>query len=243
MSQSVRRAALILDSIAARPKSVAELAAEFGLHRSTMFRELQTLEDVGYARRRADGSYVLAFHLVSLAQTALENLDLRQAASAHVRELHEVVGNTLHVAALIDDTIVYVDKVEDQGGVRMYSRIGSRVLPYCTGVGKAILADLDEHRRDAVLAGTDWKSYTARTITSRAALDVELEAISARGWAVDDAEFEDFVNCVSVPIRSSVGVLGALSLTAFRMVQDVEQLQHRIPLLQRTAARIAREIG
>lgn len=243
MSQSVRRAALIIDSIAARPKSVTELAAEFGLHRSTMFREMQTLEDVGYARRRPDGSYVLAFHLVSLAQIALENLDLRQAASAHVRELHGVVGNTLHVAALIDDTIVYVDKVEDQGGVRMYSRIGSRVLPQCTGVGKAILADLDGQRRDAVLAGTDWKQHTARTITSRPALDVELDAISARGWAVDDAEFEDYVNCVAVPIRSSVGVLGALSLTAIRMVHDLDELAHRIPLLQRTAARIARDIG
>ncbi|WP_067196303.1 IclR family transcriptional regulator [Microbacterium sp. XT11] len=243
MSQSVRRAARILDAIAAKPKTVAELAVEFGLHRSTMFRELQTLEDVGFARRRSDGSYVLAFHLVSLAQVALENLDLRQAASAHVRELHEVVGNTLHVAALIDDTIVYVDKVEDQGGVRMYSRIGSRVLPHCTGVGKAILADLDGTRRDAVLAGTDWTPHTARTITSRADLDAELDAVSARGWAVDDAEFEDFVNCVAVPIRSPVGVVGALSLTAIRMVQDLDELALRVPLLQRTAARIAREIG
>ncbi|MFF3026291.1 IclR family transcriptional regulator [Microbacterium sp. NPDC057944] len=243
MSQSVRRAALIIDSIAARPKSVAELATEFGLHRSTMFRELQTLEDVGYVRRRADGAYVLAFHLVSLAQIALENLDLRRAASVHLRELHEVVGNTLHVAALIDDTIVYVDKVEDQGGVRMYSRIGSRVLPHCTGVGKAILADLDEHRRDAVLAGTDWTAHTARTLTSRSALDAELDVISARGWAVDDAEFEDFVNCVAVPIRTAMGVVGALSLTAIRMVQDLDDLAHRIPLLERTAARIAREVG
>lgn len=242
MSQSVRRAAGILDSIAAKPKSVAELAAEFGLHRSTMFRELQTLEDVGYARRRADGCYVLAFHLVSLAQIALENLDLRQAASAHVRELHAVVGNTLHVAALIDDAIVYVDKAEDQGGVRMYSRIGARVLPNCTGVGKAILAGLDAHRRDAVLAGTDWTPHTDRTLTSRAALDAELDVIAARGWAADDAEFEDFVNCVAVPIRSAVGVVGALSLTAFRMVQDLDELALRIPLLQRTAARIAREI-
>lgn len=243
MSQSVRRAAAIIDSIAAKPQTVAALAAEFELHRSTMFRELQTLEDVGYVRRRADGSYVLAFHLVSLAQTALENLDLRRAASAHLRELHAITGNTLHVAALIDDTIVYVDKVEDQGGVRMYSRIGARVLPHCTGVGKAILADLDGNRRDAVLAGVEWTSYTENTLTSRAELDAQLDVIGSRGWAVDDAEFEDFVNCVAVPIRSAMGVIGALSLTAFRMVQDLERLQHRIPLLQRTAALIAREAG
>lgn len=93
-----------------------------------------------------------------------------------------------------------------------------------------------------MLAGTDWKAHTSRTITSRAALDAELDVISSRGWAVDDAEFEDFVNCVAVPIRSSVGVLGALSLTAFRVIQDLDALALRIPLLQRAAARIAREV-
>lgn len=243
MSQSVRRAALIVDAVAARPRSVTDLAAEFGLHRSTMFRELQTLEDVGYVRRRADGTYVPAFHLVSLAQVALEHLDLRRSASAPLRELHEVTGNTLHVAALIDDTIVYVDKVEDQGGMRMYSRIGARVLPYCTGVGKAILADLDDDRRDAVLAGVEWTPHTASTLTTREALDAQLEVVAARGWAADDAEFEDFVNCVAVPIRGPMGVLGALSLTAIRAVQDLDELAVRIPLLQRTAALIAREAG
>ncbi|MBW8762426.1 MAG: IclR family transcriptional regulator [Microbacterium sp.] len=243
MSQSVRRAALIVDAIASRPQSVAELATEFGLHRSTMFRELQTLEDVGYVRRRADGAYVLAFHLVSLAQVALEHLDLRKAAAAPLRDLHEVTGNTLHVAALIDDSIVYVDKAEDQSGMRMYSRIGSRVPPYCTGVGKAILADLDDQRRDAVLAGTAWTPHTANTLTSRGALDAELDVISGRGWAVDDSEFEDFVNCVAVPIRGPMGVVGALSLTAVRAVQDLDELAVRIPLLQRAAAQIAREVG
>ena len=243
MSQSVRRAALIVDSIAAQPKTVAQLAEEFGLHRSTMFRELQTLEEVGYARRRRDGTYALAFHLISLAQSSLENLDLRHAAYDHVRRLHTSVGNTVHVAALMDNVIVYVDKVEDASGVRMYSRIGSPVRPTCSGVGKAILAGLDTAGRDAVLAGVEWKRYTDRTITTRDALDAELAVISEQGWAADDGEFEDFVNCVAVPIRSSAGVVGALSLTAIRMVHDLEQLKLGIPRLQRTADQIARELG
>lgn len=47
MSQSVKRVARIIDSIAAQPKTVAQLAEEFELRRSTMFWELKTLEDVG----------------------------------------------------------------------------------------------------------------------------------------------------------------------------------------------------
>lgn len=243
MSQSVKRAAQIIDSIAAQPKTVAQLAEEFGLHRSTMFRELQVLEEVGYARRRRDGTYALAFHLISLAQASLENLDLRHAAYDHVRRLHKTVGNTVHVAALMDHAIIYVDKVEDASGVRMYSRIGSPAAPNCSGVGKAILAGLDTAGRDAVLADAEWKRHTARTITDRAALDAELETTAQRGWAVDDGEFEDFVNCVAVPIRTTAGVVGALSLTAIRMVHDLSQIVPRVPLLQRTAEQIARELG
>ena len=243
MSQSVKRAAQIIDSIAAQPKTVAELAEEFGLHRSTMFRELQTLEEVGYARRRKDGTYTLAFHLVSLAQASLENLDLRQSGYDTVRRLHQVVGNTVHVAAIIDEAIIYVDKVEDASGVRMYSRIGSLVRPHCSAVGKAILADLDTGRRDALLDGASWTRYTDTTITSRTALDAELATVAERGWAEDNGEFEDFVNCVAVPIRSSAGVVGALSLTAIRMKHDLEALRLRIPLLQRTATQIARELA
>jgi len=37
--------------------------------------------------------------------------------------------------------------------------------------------------------------------------------------------------------------VGALSLTAVRAVQDLDELAVRIPLLQRTAAQIAREVG
>ncbi|GAB3806496.1 IclR family transcriptional regulator [Humibacter antri] len=243
MSQSVKRAAGILDSIAAQPKTVAQLAEEFGIHRTTMFRELQTLEQVGFARRRRDGTFAPAFRLAVLGAASLESLDLREAAHSAVRRLHRAVGDTVHVAALVDDEIVYVDKVEDAGRVRLYSRVGSPVRPQCSALGKAILAGLPVTRRDDVLAAVEWRRYTERTITMRAALDAELERVARQGWAADDGEFEAVVNCVAVPITSSAGVVGALSLTALRVVHDLGQLETRLPLLRETAGRISRELG
>ncbi len=243
MSQSVTRAARILDVLAADPQTVPELAVSFDLHRSTMFRELQARERVGFVRRRKDGRYSLGVRLIALGQTALNTLDLREAGSSYVRQLHKSVGNTVHMAALMDSTIVYVDKVDDAQGMRMYSRVGAPVRAYCSGIGKVILADLDVPERDAILADTEWVRYTESTITSREALDDELVRVSAQGWAVDDGEFEDFVNCVAVPIRASAGIVGALSVTAVRMVQNIEQLRRHIPLMQQTAERIGRALG
>lgn len=243
MSQSVRRAARIIDSIAEEPKTVMELAEAFSLHRSTMFRELQSLEEVGYVRRRKNGSYSLGLHLISLSRNAFDNLDLREAAHEHIRRLHRKVGNTVHLAALMENSIVYVDKVEDASGVRMYSRIGASVRPHCSGVGKAILANLEPSERDTILGDTQWEKFTEKTILTRPALDVELATIQKQGWAADDGEFEDFVNCVAVPIQSSAGVVGAMSVTAIRMVADMDALKVHLPLMQKTAALISRELG
>lgn len=242
MSQSVTRAAGILDSLAAQPKTIAQLAGEFDLHRTTMFRELQALEQVGFARRRPDGTYAPGLRLTALGSSALENLDLPGAAYPHVRRLHREVGGTVHVAALVDQEIVYVDKVEDAGRVRLYSRVGAPVRPHASALGKAILAGLGPARRDALLEG-EWPRLTDRTITARATLDAELDAVARRGWATEDGESEELINCVAVPIGSSAGVVGALSLTALRVVQDLDQLQTRVPLLRQTAQRIARDLG
>lgn len=243
MSQSVERAARIIDAVAADPRTVAELAELFSLHRSTMFRELQSLEQVGWVRRRSSGRYALGPRLAALSREAFDSLDLREAGGEHVRRLHRRTGNTVHLAALIDRSIVYVDKVEDASGVRMYSRIGKAVIPYCSAVGKAILAELPPADRDAVLADVDWAPFTERTITSRARLDVELDRTAAHGYAVDDREFESFVNCLAVPIVSSMGVVGAVSVTAIRMVADLDRLKTQLPALRATADSIARELG
>lgn len=243
MSQSVRRAARIIDSIVDDPKTVMELAEEFELHRSTMFRELQALEEVGYVRRRKNGQYVLGLRLMALSRLAFDNLDLREIGHDRLVQLHRSVGNTIHLAALVDSNIVYVDKLEDSSGVRMYSRIGNAVIPYCSGVGKAILADLDVSARDAVLDGIVWKRYTERTLATRDELDAELAQAYRQGWAVDDREFEDFVNCIAVPIRSSVGVVGALSLTAISPVADIRRLKAHLPLMLQTAESIERDLG
>ncbi|KQM82747.1 IclR family transcriptional regulator [Agromyces sp. Leaf222] len=243
MSQSVTRAARIIDAIAADPRTVAELAEAFDLHRSTMFRELQALEEVGWVRRRGNGRYTLGTRLAALSKEALDSLDLREAGSAHVRRLQRRVGNTVHLAALMDRSIVYVDKAEDESGVRMYSRVGKAVIPYCSAVGKAILANLDVPRRDAVLDGVTWERFTDLTITTRERLDEELARVRARGWATDDREFEPYVNCLAVPIESQLGVVGAISVTAVRMVADLDRLKSHLPALREAAAAISAEIG
>lgn len=244
MSQTIKRATEILEQLSEAPRTLAELAEVFGQHRSTVFRQLQTLEEAGFALHRTDGTYSIGPRLIAIGQGALEDFNLRTVAHDDLRELQREVGCTVHLAQLVENSVVYVDKVEDSNGIRMYSRIGKTVLPHRTGVGKAILSQLPESRRDDVLAGAEWTSYTATTLRTREELDAQLEEIARDGWAVDDGEFEDFMNCIAVPVRDSSGsIIGALSISSIRVVKDLEALRGYLPLLLATAARISERLG
>jgi DNA-binding IclR family transcriptional regulator len=242
MTGATLRIAEIIERIAEQPRSVAELAEDFAVHRSSMFRQLKSLEQVGYVRRRDDTRYVVGAKLIALARLSFDDVDLRRAGYHHVRKLHAKIGHTIQLVALIGDSLIYVDKVESASGVGMYSRIGREAPPYCSGVGKVILAALDSYRRDAILDSTPWKQFTPNTFTTRAQLDAALELATERGWAVDDRELDMMINCLAVPISSHPGIVGAVSVTAVSSVEDIDALMKYLPLLQETAHTIEDEL-
>lgn len=245
MSSTVARATQLLEHIAEAPRSLSELAQLFQVHRSTVLRQLQTLESAGFVLRRPNGSYTVGHRLISIAQLALEHIDLRSVGHDEIRALNRRVGQTVHLAQWMGTSIVYVDKVEgNTETVRIYSRIGKEALPNCSGVGKAILAQMGPVERETVLRGVTWHPYTKRTLVTRESLDAELAEISRRGWAEDDGEFEDFVNCIAVPIRDSSGsILGAASITTLRMVCPLPELRKHLDDLRGVAQAISAQLG
>jgi DNA-binding IclR family transcriptional regulator len=244
VSATVKRATEIIEFIAEAPRTLNEITSHFTVDRSTIFRQLQTLERAGFLIHRSDGTYNIGIRIISIAQQALDNLELHRIAHDEIRALHQRVGNTIHLAQLVEETVVYVDKVEGTGSVRMYSRVGLPVVPHRTGVGKVILAQLPQRRRDSILRGVDWGAQASTTPTGRESLDRDLEEIRRNGWGVDDGEFEEFVNCVAAPVTNSTGsVVGALSITAIKMITDLNALKEHVPDLLATARRISRELG
>lgn len=244
MSQTVQRAISIIEFIAEQARSLNEVAAHLEMHKSSALRLLQTLEANGFARRTEDGRYLLGTRFISLAQQSLDALDARHVAAPHLQRLHEACGHTIHLAQLVGNEIIYADKVEAQDAVRIYSRIGRSASLHASGVGKAILAFLDPQRLDQLLSGVEFTAHTSTTFTTRASFDDELDRIRSRGWAVDDGEFENFVNCIAAPIRDTTGsVCAAVSITSLKVIAPLPELTKLVPTLLATAGDISRELG
>jgi DNA-binding IclR family transcriptional regulator len=240
----VERALQVISYLAESERSLGDVAAHLGVHKSTALRLLQTLEAQGFARRQNASRYGIGFRVVSLAHQVIDNLDLFSIAHPHLVALASRLGSTFHLGQLIGPEVIYVDKVEGRGAVKMYSMVGRAASLYTSGLGKAVLASVTGPLRAEMLDSIVFKKHTPTTITSRSGLERELSLTQARGWAEDDAEFEDYINCVAVPILDSRGTVhAALSMTAVRALTPLEELRAHVPDLRATARTIAEESG
>ncbi|MET9760660.1 IclR family transcriptional regulator [Streptomyces sp. NPDC006372] len=244
MSQTVERAIRVLELISESPQHPTDVAASLGVHRTTALRLLQDLCQGGLARKREDGSFTVGYRLAGLAQSALEQFDLRTIAHSHLLELGRKLRLTVHIATVEDGRVFYVDKVDPQGGVRLYSQIGKPVVLHTSGVGKVLLAYMPEEERAQVLDGYSYERFTDATVTTAGDFAAQLHEIRGRGWAADDGEYEPFINCVAVPVRDGTGaVRTALSVTALKAQMDLARLRELLPTIRTTAQTISRALG
>ncbi|GAB3582671.1 IclR family transcriptional regulator [Amycolatopsis endophytica] len=236
MSQSLDRGLSVLGALADGATTLDELAGELGVHKSTVLRLLRTLETQHFVQREGSRHYRLGSALFDLANRALESRDVRRASAPALAALNDRTGHTVHLATYEDGEVVYVDKYEGRHTVRMYSRVGKRAPLHCTAVGKVLVAALPADRREHVARALDYPALTAGTITTAEDYLAELEKVAERGYAVDNAEHEDFIHCLAAPVRGQGGaVLAAVSLSVPRVLLDFDGLLALLPDLRAAA--------
>ncbi|GAA3816015.1 MULTISPECIES: IclR family transcriptional regulator [Amycolatopsis] len=242
MSQTVARAIDIVAFVSRRHRTLGEIADHLGVHKSTALRILQTLEEGGFVRRVPDNRYAMGFQLIAYGQLALDQVEARALARPVLQELGEQCGHTVHFAELVGDRVVYVDKIDGRGSVAMGSRIGLPAILHTAGVAKAILAHQPD--RERWLSLCDYQRFTPTTVAGPAELSAELDRVRERGWAEDDGEHEDFLNCLALPVRDARGqVTHSLSVTALKVVAPLAELRAHLDEYRTAAHRISRALG
>ena len=239
MSQSLSRAMRILVELGEGDRSLDELAASIGVHKTTVMRLLHTLESERFVRRDEHHRYQLGSRLFALGQTALEQRAVRDVAQPHLARLSADTGGlTVHMATFENGSAVYVAKVETTTPVRMYSRVGLPAALHATAVGKVLVAALPPARQEEVIATIDFRPFTERTIPDAEAYRAELARVRAQGWAQDGAEHETFINCVGAPVTDGGDrVLAAVSVSVPDVIMSHDQVLDLVPrLLAATAA-------
>lgn len=217
--------------------SIGDIAAGVGVPPSTAHRLLKTLVTRGYMRQLPNRRYALGFRLLPLGLTA--NTLLGADAGPLLSKLVSELGETANLAILSGDRAEYVAQVPSAHAMRMFTEVGRKVDLHCTGVGKALLAQLETDVVCDIIRRTGLEPKTPHTITTENALLAELEVISERGYAIDEQEQELGARCVAVAVPGRLLSPMALSVSGPVARMTDRLLERAVPLLVKYASRFA----
>lgn len=241
--QSLTRAFAILEAMADAGGEIglSQLAIEAQLPPATIHRLVRTLVDLGYARQEPSRQYSLGPRLMRLVDTSTKRLGA--LAHPYMSDVVEALGESLNLAVLDGEEIVYVAQVQpSRNFMRMFTEVGRRVKPHATAVGKAILATKPDDEVRELLKRTGMPGRTEHTLTVPKLLFADLERVRERGYALDNGEQELGVRCVALTVPGAPRPV-ALSMSGplTRMSDDV--IDKAAPILRAAAGKIGAELA
>jgi DNA-binding IclR family transcriptional regulator len=243
--QSVDRALTILSLLAERGDlGVTEIARGLGVHKSTAFRLVATLERHDIVSQTEDrGKYRLGVGVLRLAGATRVRLDLVQESRPVTLQLATTVGETVNIVVLSGQEALYLDQVAGPSALQMHMWAGQRVPLHATSNGKVLLA-YAAPGTTARLLHDPLARFTERTIGTVAELERELDVVRERGYAVAVDELEQGLTAVSAPVVGIDGhVVASVSASgpSFRLPPD--RLPEVAAAVQEAAAGISRRLG
>lgn len=236
----IDKAFLLINIIGKAPGYVTTqgLMRETGWARPTLYRILQAIVANGFVRFDpvADG-YTLGYRFLELAQNVWSGSDLASVASAELRRLRDITGETAYLAVPHDGAMMALGKFEGAHAVRSAAKLGIRKPMHCTSQGKAVLAFMPDHDVRRLLA-TGMERFTPKTVTDPEQLMSHLAIARQRGYAVEDEEILIGNRCVGAPVLDQFGTpVAAISVAGpvWRLTAErAEQLGPEVAMVARS---------
>jgi IclR family pca regulon transcriptional regulator len=238
--QSLERGIAVLRSFDAAnaEQTLSDVARRTSLTRATARRLLLTLKSLGYAS--SDGKHFsLTPAVLDIGYTYLSSLNVTQLAQPFLEALSEQVHESVSVSVLDGTDIIYIARVPTTRIMTISLGLGPRLPGLLSSMGGVQLSALPAEQVEAHLP-VELEARTERSLTSRADLRAQLEAIRRQGWALVDQELELGVRSIAAPLRDSSGrAIAAMNISTHAGRTTVDELHSRfLPALLDTAAKI-----
>lgn len=225
--------------------TLADLAWETDIPKSTLFRILSTLEDRGCVTFDRDTKeYGLGLKLWELGSAFIEKTDLDSSAAPYMRDLAESCEASIFLAVMDESEVVYIRRMESPDSVMMVRKLGHRAPVYCTATGEAMLAFLPEERQEEIVEETDFTAHTPHTNTDPAEFRHRLNQVRDEGVAVVDGEYNPELLCVSAPVLGGRGAVEAAITVAMPSSEtDPERVDRIREEVREKALELSQEMG
>lgn len=188
--------------------SIAEIARRTELTKSTVYRHLQTLAEMGYVVAR-DGGYYIGLRLLEIAEQTRNREPGYTIAQRKVFELGRETDERPMFLVEEEFEGVYLHRYDSPTN----TMVGERRPLHALASGKVILSEWDDEKLGRFLEEKELEEHAKNTITDSETLFEELDTIREQGYALNEEEYMDGLFGVAVPVYTPEDdFLGSLSL-------------------------------
>jgi IclR family pca regulon transcriptional regulator len=183
--------------------TLAALAKQVGLKKTSTWRLVHTLVELGYLHQDPHTrNFRPAPRVLALGYAYFDGLDLKQLSLPHLHELSARCNETVNLAVLDGDELIYIERVRTAQIVTINLHVGSRLPLYCTSLGRALICEMPPdwllqyiHR-----VADDPKAQKYMKGDGKKFLNT-LRETRERGFAINDEELVKGLRAISSPVR------------------------------------------
>lgn len=239
----VKSAARVLDIFSVLVKhpdglSLTELCEILQYPKSSTHGLLSTMLQRGYLRHgRRERTYRLGPALFELGSAYIASTSLVSDGWEVVRSTARICDETVHLAVLDGREVLYVAKEEGTNTIRMVSAVGKRFPAYATGVGKMLLANLDDDELTLFFPDSETlPQITPNTICNTSHIRHAIREARTNGYAIDLQESTPGLCCVAAPVYDAHGDICAGISISVPSIRFTETRKHELIALVQTQA-------
>ena len=229
----------------AQGKTLSALAADLKQSPATVYRILVTLEGRGLVEFDAEEQvWHIGPQAFVIGARFLRRTSLVERARPILRKLMHETGETANLGSEQNGRVLFLSQVETHETIRAFFPPGTLSPMHSSGIGKALLAQMDEDRLDRTMAGQNLEAFTEHTITDLTALKKDLEQSRGRGFAIDGEEKNIGMRCIAAAVfdMNSEAVAG-ISVSGPTSRVGPEQVQTFSKFVIDAAGVLTRAIG
>ena len=204
---AVQRALSLLDRLASRgePMSLARLASELELPKSSVHGLCSTLLSNGYLRRQEDGLFRLGPRVMSLAEAFVASTGVAREFTALWPDAAGAPDETVILSLLSGAEVVYIAARQGSRPLGLAFNVGMRLPAWLAATGKAQLAFHPEETVRRLLGPGPLAPMAGRQPLPIADLLGELAQTRQRGYSIDDESVREGVYCIGAPVFDATG--------------------------------------
>jgi IclR family pca regulon transcriptional regulator len=226
--------------------SLARLSRHVDRSKPTTWRLVHTLVKLGYVGQDpSTREFTLTPHVLALG-ARFEGMDLKDLAGQSLRRLSAQVGETVNMAVLDGDRLIYIERIKTSQVVNINLHVGSQLPLYNTSMGRVLLAFMPKQRLSQYLvrlaADPDAKKYTQWGCRRLLKILADTRRL---GYALNDEDLASGLRSVAAPVWDSGGrTSAAINIAVPSARVSVGQLRvSYVPALIAAATEISAALG